>query len=188
MQKKIQTECTRWPFVWNTWASWKCQGISQLSWRCHRRMSGLVGWLSTNTAISKRVSQKILSRTPLLHFAWGIAEAKCTCILATAVCVYVTREMVGVPSSCALLGGFAIGAQVSLLWQHTYVNLWPYTLQMHIARNAKCQRVLVLALWLVSNVCGCTSVSRLSLVFKLLFLLSYREHLVKYALTFIVSW
>jgi len=23
-----------------------------------------------------------------------------------------------VPSSCALLGGFAIGARVSLLWQH----------------------------------------------------------------------
>jgi len=29
--------------------------------------------------------------------------------------------MVGVPSSCALLGGFAIGAWVSLLWQHTRV-------------------------------------------------------------------
>ena len=27
--------------------------------------------------------------------------------------------MVGVPSSCALLGWFAIGARVSLLWQHT---------------------------------------------------------------------
>ena len=27
--------------------------------------------------------------------------------------------MVGVPSSCALLGGFAIGARVSLLLQHS---------------------------------------------------------------------
>jgi len=27
--------------------------------------------------------------------------------------------MVGVPSSCALLGGFSIGAWVSLLWQHS---------------------------------------------------------------------
>jgi len=46
----------------------------------------------------------------------------------------VTWVMVGVPSSCALLSGFAIGARVSLLWQHR--------------RNAKCQRVLVLALCL----------------------------------------
>jgi len=30
-------------------------------------------------------------------------------------------RMVGVLSSCALLGGFAIGARVSLLWQHTCV-------------------------------------------------------------------
>ena len=43
--------------------------------------------------------------------------------------------MVGVPSSCALLGGFAIGARVALLWQHS--------------ANAKCQRLLVLALCLV---------------------------------------
>jgi len=27
--------------------------------------------------------------------------------------------MVGVPSSCTLLGGFAVGARVSLLWQHS---------------------------------------------------------------------
>jgi len=27
------------------------------------------------------------------------------------------------PPSCALLGGFAIGAQVALLWQH-YGNAW----------------------------------------------------------------
>jgi len=27
--------------------------------------------------------------------------------------------MVGVPLSCALLGGFAVGARVSLLWQHS---------------------------------------------------------------------
>ena len=36
------------------------------------------------------------------------------------------------PPSCALLGGFAIGERVVLLWQHN--------------ANAKCQRVLVLAL------------------------------------------
>jgi len=37
---------------------------------------------------------------------------------------------IGPHSSCVLLGGFAIGAQVLLLWQH----------------SAKCQRVLVFAL------------------------------------------
>jgi len=41
----------------------------------------------------------------------------------------------GVPRSCAVLGGFAIGARVSLLWQHI--------------ANAKCQRVLVLTLGVV---------------------------------------
>ena len=40
------------------------------------------------------------------------------------------------PSSCALLGGFAIGAQVS----------------MTTAPDAKCQRVLVLALCLVLKI------------------------------------
>ena len=46
--------------------------------------------------------------------------------------------MVGVPSSCALLGGFAIGARVSLLRQ--------------LAPNAKCQRVRVLALLTSSQI------------------------------------
>ena len=32
---------------------------------------------------------------------------------------------------------------------YTVVSLWPYTLQVCIAPNAKCQRVFVLALWLV---------------------------------------
>jgi len=41
----------------------------------------------------------------------------------------------------ALLGGFAVGARVSLLWQHS--------------ANAKCQRVLVLALCMATNFCLC---------------------------------
>jgi len=40
--------------------------------------------------------------------------------------------------SCALLGGFAISAWVTLLWQHS--------------TNAKCQRVLVLAVCLVLHI------------------------------------
>ena len=70
----------------------------------------------------------------LLHFAWGIAEAKCTLVMCicVSVCLSVPRRIftllhgpgcnfgnVGVPSSCALLGRLAIGARVSLLWQHS---------------------------------------------------------------------
>ena len=46
------------------------------------------------------------------------------------------RGMIVVPSSCALFGGFAICVRISLL----YDNIVP---------NAKCQRVLVLALCMV---------------------------------------
>ena len=59
-------------------------------------------------------------------------EAKC--IVVTTICLSVCpsphsqplhgpgcklEEWQGVPFSCALLGGFAIGARVSLLWQHS---------------------------------------------------------------------
>jgi len=48
----------------------------------------------------------------------------CVCLSLAAFPHYcmdpdVAWEWKEVPSSCALLGGFAIGAQVSLLWQHT---------------------------------------------------------------------
>ena len=60
--------------------------------------------------------------------------------------------MVGDAPSCALLDGFAIGARVALLWQHS--------------ANTKCQRVLVLALCLVRLVADslcicCTSYNKL---------------------------
>ena len=64
----------------------------------------------------------------------------CVCLSATACLQYcthpdVTWGTVGAPPSCASLGGFAIRARVALLRQHS--------------ANAKCQRVLVLALGLV---------------------------------------
>jgi len=49
-----------------------------------------------------------------------------------------------VPSSCALLGGLAVGAQVSL----SYDNIAP---------NAKCQRMLLLSLCLVINMAALRS-------------------------------
>jgi len=91
----------------------------------------------------------------LLHFAWGVAEAKCIIIighgrLCVCLCVCLSLSafphyctdpdiswgMAGMFSSCASLDGFAISARVSLLWQPP---------------NAKCQRVPVLALCLVNN-------------------------------------
>jgi len=45
------------------------------------------------------------------------------------------------PPSCALLGGFAIGARIALLWQH-YGNAWqsPAVIRLampHVLRAAK---------------------------------------------------
>jgi len=70
---------------------------------------------------------------------WSCASV-CVC-LSVATCPHycvdpdVTRGMVGLPPSCAVLGRFAIGARVALLWQ--------------LSANAKCQWVLVLTLCLV---------------------------------------
>jgi len=47
----------------------------------------------------------------------------CVC-LSTAACLhYCVAEWYGMPPSCALLGGFAIGARVALLWQYNG-NAW----------------------------------------------------------------
>ena len=67
---------------------------------------------------------------------WGIAEAKCILVaaffLCLRVCLSVSRCMPTLlhgpgcnlgngrgASGCALLGGFAVGVQISLLWQHS---------------------------------------------------------------------
>ena len=52
-----------------------------------------------------------------------VAVCVCVCLSAAACPHYctdpdVTWVVVGDAPSCALLGGFAIGAQVALLWQH----------------------------------------------------------------------
>ena len=66
----------------------------------------------------------------LLHFALVVDDEKCivftrVCVcLSAAACLHycmdpdVTWGVVGMPPSCALSGGFAIGARVALLWQH----------------------------------------------------------------------
>ena len=59
-----------------------------------------------------------------LYFTWSIAEAKCSGHSHLCVCLPLaafSHYCQGVPSSCALLGGFAVGARVLLLWQHACV-------------------------------------------------------------------
>ena len=96
--------------LWKGFPMWKTVKVTQ----GHRKLRNSIGRIS-------------------LHFAWGVVEAKC--ILVTRVCVclffaafwhYCTDPdvnwlggMVGVPSSCALLGGITIGAWVSLLREHS---------------------------------------------------------------------
>jgi len=84
-----------------------------------------------------------------LHFLWGIAEARNIYWSRPSVCLWVSvcvsvclsvphgfptllhrprcnLGMVGVPSSCAPSGGFAIGARASLLWQHTSMKAYSH--------------------------------------------------------------
>jgi len=116
------------------------------------------GWLSIVVIVCCHFTATLQSAAPGEHrqhskyllyssFVWVVDDAKC--ILVTRICVSVcpsphSHTTARVPGfwgngrgapSCALLSGFAIGARVSLLWQHS--------------ANAKCQRVPVVALWLV---------------------------------------
>jgi len=85
---------------------------------------------------------------PMHPMRFSFRPVKCILVTRVCVCVSVCRcmptllhgsggnlGMVARAPSCGLLGGFAIGAWVSLLWQDS--------------TNAKCQRVFVLALCLV---------------------------------------
>jgi len=87
----------------------------------------------------------------VVHFAWGVAEAKC--ILITRVCVSVC---VSVPCRIPTLlhgPGCTLGNGRGFL---LVMHYWAYLQSVHgfrcydnIAPNAKCQRVLVLAVCLV---------------------------------------
>jgi len=78
-----------------------------------------------------------ISREMTRNVYWSLSSVRvcvcvcvCACVcLCVCVCIAafshyytypdVTWGMVGVPSSCALMGGFAIGERGSLLWQHS---------------------------------------------------------------------
>jgi len=86
----------------------------------------------------------------MLHFAWGVLEVKC--ILVTAVCVSVCLSV------CLSLAAFphyctdtdvGLGMVVVCCWVDLQ-SAHGFRCYDNIAPNAKCQRVLVLALCLVS--------------------------------------
>jgi len=66
----------------------------------------------------------------------------CVCLSAAACPHYCTDPDVpwgngrGRPPSCALLGGFAIGARVALLWQHYGIYAWHSPAVIHQAHRA----------------------------------------------------
>ena len=65
---------------------------------------------------------QFLSGTPCIVMT-AVFVSVCVCLSPHSYTTARTRiqlsGMVGVTPSCVLLGGFAIGARVSLLWQHT---------------------------------------------------------------------
>ena len=71
-----------------------------------------------------------VSRRPREMYCGHARLCVCLCVcLSVAACPHyctdpdVTWGVVGMPPSCALLGGFATGARDVLLWQH-YGNAW----------------------------------------------------------------
>ena len=81
-----------------------------------------------NTHYMSRESQT--TRNVHVHVLWSRASVCLSVWLSAAACLHyctdpdvTCRSGRGCPSSSALLGGFAIGARVALLWQH-YGNAW----------------------------------------------------------------
>jgi len=114
-----------------------------------------------------------------LLFAWGIDEAKCIVVTAICVCLSLTAfphyctdlDVTWGNGSCALLGRFAVGARVSLLWEHSakcnmsasactrsmhaWLDLWSQSRAVHFRlcklfayASLSKQYTLVLAKWL----------------------------------------
>jgi len=99
----------------------KRQNVKRLPWRC------VILLLSLHFALSCR-RRKIYCG----HARLCVRLSVCVCLsVRVSVCLRLyahttllhrpgcnLEEWYGLPPSCALLGGFAIGAWVALLWQH----------------------------------------------------------------------
>ena len=87
-------------------------------------------WFLDSAVAFKVISDVMQWNMVLLHFTWGVADAKfhaCLCVsLSLATFPYYCTDPdvtwgngKGVSPSCALSGRFAVAAWVSLLWQHS---------------------------------------------------------------------
>ena len=91
----------------------------------------------------------------LLRFAWGVAEAKC--ILVTAVCVpacvclSVPRRIPTLLHGSGVSWGNAKGCRLVVHYWANLQSVNGFRCYENIAPNAKCQRVLVLALCLTTS-------------------------------------
>ena len=91
-----------------------------------------------------------VSRDPFLHFAWGVAEAKC--ILATAVCVSICLSLAAFQHYCTdpdVTWGMVGECRLVVHYWADLQSVHGFRCYDNTAPNAKCQRVPVLALCLV---------------------------------------
>jgi len=125
-------------------------------WHLKRSALGGRPWRSLSVVTNGTI-RWVIYHLRMLHFVWGVAEAKC--ILATAVCVSaclpVCLSLTAFPRYCTdpdVTWGSVRGCRL-------VVQYWAYLQSVHefrcydnIAPNAKCQRVLVVVLCLVTTV------------------------------------
>jgi len=118
-------------------------------------------WLALRLIVTFRVSRRRREITRICVSVCVSVPRRMTTLLHGPGCN--SEEWYKVPPSCPLLDGFANGARVSLLWQHS--------------PNAKCRRVLYVWLLLLSLLCKILSSRHkiLSRVFKILLRLSWQN-------------
>ena len=115
-------------------------GSQRISQRLQKQLNSIV-------AADMFDERQVRSRTN--HFAWGVAEAKC--ILVTAVCVSVPRRIPTLLHGPGCKLGNGRGCPLVVYYWVDFQSVHGFRCYDNIAPNAKCQRVLVLALCLLRN-------------------------------------
>jgi len=91
----------------------------------------------------------VAKRSHISATAWGVAEAKC--ILVTRVCMFVCLSLVAFPPDPDVTWGNGRMCPLVVYYLADLQSVHEFRCYDNIAPNAKCQRVLVLALCLVSS-------------------------------------
>ena len=105
-----------------------------------------------STILSAKIYNFSIRR--LLHFAWGVAEAKCIAVTAVYVslCLSVCLSLAAFPHYCTdphVSWGNGRGCTLVVQCWADLQSVHGFRCYDNIAPNAKCQRVLVLCLCLV---------------------------------------